>query len=710
LIIITFLRQENYVGKPLKIILSTLTTVLLLLVAAACILPFVINPDDFKPEIVKIVKEKTGQELVLEGDLKLSVLPWLGISTGKMSLNNAPDFQNQPFASIEESDINVLLLPLFSKKIEVSRIVLKGLVLNLTKNKQGIANWSALTQSADTKIVAPETITTSKQNQQPALAVFAVGGIAIENARINWDDANTGQHIEIKDLRLNTDKVTFNEPAGIAGSFSALTSKTAFSHNIKFNTELTVTQTLDIFTLRQSNLQITSTGENIPGNPLTTNLSASNIMLDMAQQTAKISGLQLQSADVLLSAELTGTAIKDNPAFQGPVSIASFSPVKLMQQLSIKLPVMQDPGSLSKLAINFDLAATADSVELQKLIMSLDESQIEGFVSMKDFSQPAFRFVLDIDTLDVDRYLAPAKKSSKPVVTPAVLLAAGFSIVPVERLRTFNSDGEISLGKLKVNGLAMQDVHVNLNTKNGLVSVQQSIKQFYQGNYTGDLKMDAKGDKILLAMNEQISQLQLEPLLKDYKSPVQMSGMVNLSAQLEGQGRKADELKSTLNGKLNFLVKDAVLKGFNLQKIIDQGKALIKGAPLPTDPKNDQTLFSEMSGTATITNGLIQNNDLVAKSPKLHVDGKGNLNLNSDALDYKVDAKLLKAEGTATEPEQLKGSVAINITGTLNKPSYTIDVATLLTDENKAKIEKLIDKLDKKVGPGIGNMLKNFLK
>jgi AsmA protein len=152
------------------------------------------------------------------------------------------------------------------------------------------------------------------------------------------------------------------------------------------------------------------------------------------------------------------------------------------------------------------------------------------------------------------------------------------------------------------------------------------------------------------------------------------------------------------------------MKGFNLQKIIDQGKALIKGSPLSTDPKNDQTLFSEMSGTATITNGLIQNNDLVAKSPKLHVDGKGNLNLNSDALDYKVDAKLFKAEGKATEPEQINGSVAINITGTLNKPSYTIDIATLLTDENKVKIEKLIDKLDKKVGSGIGNLLKNFLK
>jgi len=36
------------------------------------------------------------------------------------------------------------------------------------------------------------------------------------------------------------------------------------------------------------------------------------------------------------------------------------------------------------------------------------------------------------------------------------------------------------------------------------------------------------------------------------------------------------------------------------------------------------------------------------------VNGKGNINLNSEALDYKVDAELLKAGATATEPEQIK--------------------------------------------------------
>ena len=432
----------------------------------------------------------------------------------------------------------------------------------------------------------------------------------------------------------------------------------------------------------------------------------------MNQQTAKISGLQLKSGEITLSAELTGSSIKDKPSFQGPVTISQFSPANVMRQLSIKLPIMRDASALSKLALNFDLIGTSDSVDLQNLAMSLDDSLIKGSVGIH-FKQdksalPAVRFVLNIDALALDRYLPPADLSSKPIASPAVILAAGFSAFPVETLRKLDAEGAVSLGKFKTYDLSMQDIHLQVNAKGGVVTTKQSIKGFYQGSYVGDLRIDNKGDKSALALNEKIADLQIEPLLKDYRGSANISGILDASAQLQGQGLKTDELKASLNGKLNFLVKDSVIKGFNLQKIIDEGKALIKGSALPADPKHDQTLFSDISGTATITNGLLQNNDLLATSSTLHVDGKGSLNLNSEALDYKIAAKLLNRDASAPEP--VKGAIAIDIAGTLGQPSYTIDITSLLTDQNKVKIEKLINKLDKKLGSGVGDLLKSFLR
>jgi AsmA protein len=296
------------------------------------------------------------------------------------------------------------------------------------------------------------------------------------------------------------------------------------------------------------------------------------------------------------------------------------------------------------------------------------------------------------------------------------------SALPVETLRKLNVDGQLSLGKLKISDLIMQDIQLNLSAKNGIVTTQQSVKQFYQGSYTGNLSMDMRNKKPALAVNEKITHVQIEPLLKDFKGAARISGVVDASTQLQGQGNNTDELKSSLNGQLGFLLKDSVVKGFNLQKMIDRSKALISGAALPVDTKNDQSVFSEISGTATINNSLIENNNLVAKTSKLRASGKGNANLATEKLDYKISAKLLKSEATATEPEQVHDTpVNIIVGGTFSKPTYTLDIAALLTDKNKAKIEKLVDKnkdkinkiadkLDKKLGPGVGDILKGLFK
>jgi AsmA protein len=229
------------VGKPVKIILSIIAAVVFLIIIAVFTLPFFINPNNFKPEIAAAVKDKTGRELILAGDLKLSIFPWLGISTGKMALGNAAGFQDKPFATLEESDIKVKLLPFLTKKIEVSRIVLKGLALNLAKNQQGESNWGDLTASDTIKSTPPPAANNiRKQEEIDALSVLAIGGIAIENAQINWDDQQSGKHLLIKDVNLNTDKFSYDEPVSVDLSLVVLNPETKFTESIKLTTGLTV--------------------------------------------------------------------------------------------------------------------------------------------------------------------------------------------------------------------------------------------------------------------------------------------------------------------------------------------------------------------------------------------------------------------------------------------------------------------------------------
>ncbi|MDD2802380.1 MAG: AsmA-like C-terminal region-containing protein, partial [Methylococcales bacterium] len=291
-------------------------------------------------------------------------------------------------------------------------------------------------------------------------------------------------------------------------------------------------------------------------------------------------------------------------------------------------------------------------------------------------------------------------------------LAAGAAALPVETLRKLNADGQVTLGKLTVRGIDLQGVKLKLTAKDGKVATQQSVNTFYQGAYSGNLNVDARNKKPVIALNEHLTKVQLEPWLKGlFKKPI--TGQLTASAQLQAQGSNADELKSTLSGHVDVLLKDAVIKGINLQKIIDNGKALIKGTGLPTDSKDDQTLFTQITGTAAISNGLVRNDDLVANAAKLHVDGKGSANLVNETLDYQVNARLPAQEaGQAPSPP-----LVIAITGPFDNLNYAIDATALLTDKariekvldkNKDKINKLMNKLDKKLGPGTGDLLKGL--
>jgi AsmA protein len=541
------------VGKPVKIILSIIAAMVFLIVIAIFTLPFFVDPNDFKPEIASAVKDKTGRDLILTGELKLSIFPWLGITTGQMALGNAAGFQERPFATLEESDIKVKLLPLLTKKIEISRIIIKGLIINLSKNPQGISNWDDLTVPDVTKTTpSPPTNNNGKQDATDKLAVSAISGIAIENALINWDDQRSGKHLLIKDVNLNTDKFVYDEPVAVNLSLVVLNPETKFSGSIKLTAELTVNEILDTFVLSHSDLHTTTEGESIPGKSLTAALTVAVAALDMTKQTVNVSGLLLKSNDVTLSAELTGNNIGGKPSFHGPVTISPFSPAKVLKQLDISVPVMQDANALSKSAVNFNLLATENSVDLQNLAMTLDDTEIKGSTSIKNFALPIIAFNLAADACDVDRYLPPVTdKSSKPITSPAVALAAGASALPVETLRKLNLDGQLSVGKLKINGMVMQDIQLNLSAKNGLIQTQQSAKTFYQGSYNGSLNIDMRNKNPTLALNEKITHVQVEPLLNDFKGEARISGIVDASAQLQGQGNNADDLKSSLNGNLS---------------------------------------------------------------------------------------------------------------------------------------------------------------
>ncbi|NOQ36150.1 MAG: AsmA family protein [Methylococcaceae bacterium] len=682
--------------KPLKIILSILTALTGLVLVTALCLPFLIDPNDFKAEIEAAVKEQTGRTLTINGNLKLSIFPWLGITTGQIKLSNAQGFSEPHFAQIQQSELNVKLIPLLSKQLDVSEIVFKGLRLHLSKNKQGITNWD------DLKSEKKET-----KNGNP-LAILAIAGLVIDDAAIIWDDLQSGQHIEIKDMRLKVDKLTFNQQVPITLSFKAINKQPALNQLINFSGGLIVSDSLQKFYLKDIKLNINSKGVSIPTGELNLHLFA-NAMLDKTAQHFQLSDLKLSSGELKISAKVDAY-LKEQAQIKLSVALSNFNIAKFLNKMEVKLPKRADDKALNDLELAFKLQANSQQLKIDDINIKLDETTLKGTVEISDFADPAITFNLALDRINADRYLPPKDKNkTKDIATPASAAAIGASLFPVETLRKLNATGQIVIEELKINDLKMQGLTLKLDAKEGIVQGRQDIKQFYEGSYQGGFKLNVNPAQPVLSLNEQLNNIQLEPLLEDIKGESKMTGSVNISAKLTGHGNTRDAIKSSLKGQLSFVFKNGIIKGFNIQSMIDKGKALIKGTPMPENHHNNQSTFSKISATANISDGLVQTNDLLALSSKIRVSGSGNASLMTDELNYQLKAIRIKQKATADSPEVLSSQpIFINVTGTFDKPKPRLDIAKTLLAKNKDKIDKVLDSLDENLPEKVEDFLKKF--
>lgn len=713
--------------KLIKIALSLIAIVVLLIVVAAVVAPLLIDPNDYKPQIATAVKENTGREVEIEGDLDLSVFPWLGLETGKLSLGNAPGFGDQPFAEIEATQIKVKLFPLLSKKVEVSRIVVKGLHLNLAKNKNGISNWEDLTTQPE-----PEDKTVKEQESpEPAqegsgLAAFAVGGISVEDTNIVWDDQQNGQHVEISDFSFFMDQLSFDQPVGFESEFTVHNQEPNLTEKLQLSGNFSINSSLDIFQLNDVKLISKTEGDNIPGGSLNTELTLS-ADADLQMQTANVTGLELNVENLTVTADLKGQNILDAPIFQGPITITEFSPRKLLKSLSLDIPETSDQNTLQKLQANFQLHATNKDIALNDISIQLDDTLMKGNTKIVNLDDPAIRFNFDIDQIDVDRYLPPpnrdqqnedtgqSESSSSPAVPPSTAAAGAAAQLPMETLRGLNLQGKIKISQFKAGGVKARGVELDVQGKNGLIQSEQRINSLYQGNYNGNMRIDARGAVPEISLNEALSNVQIEPLLLDATGKAPISGTAQFKAQLNGRGSNADAIKSSLTGTIDALFTDGAVKGINIIKLIRAARTVLKKQTTQTASAADKTEFSELKFSSTVNNGLVNNHLLDAKSPMLRVNGSGKADLVNESLDYQIVANVvgsLDGQGGADLKDLTGIPIAIDIDGPFSKLSYKLNLAEMLNQKQKAKVEEkkqeLLEKLDKKIGPEATDLLKQF--
>ena len=128
-------------NKSLKIFLLVLATIVGLGGLGIWYFAATINPAQLTQLLSSAVKEATGRELKIAGPVSLRIFPSLGITAERVSLSNATWAEKSDMLRVQRLELDIELIPLLSKRVELNTINLSGVDAYLQTNKLGVGNW-----------------------------------------------------------------------------------------------------------------------------------------------------------------------------------------------------------------------------------------------------------------------------------------------------------------------------------------------------------------------------------------------------------------------------------------------------------------------------------------------------------------------------------------------------------------------------------------
>ncbi|MET0280397.1 MAG: AsmA family protein [Steroidobacteraceae bacterium] len=643
-----------------------------------------IDPNDYKDRIAAAVQGATGRELSLPGDLKLSLFPWVALETGAAALGNPPGFGRGPFLSLSSAKLKVKLLPLLHQQLEVGRIEIDGLHLQLLQDAQGKGNWEYWGEP-DAAPGAPA------RNH----AGIDLAGITITNGRIAFRDMLADQ------VKVEIGRVAPGVAIPLSIDMALTTAPQAQALPIGLKALLTA----DLERQRYQFADLSLSGSVQPAGapqPVAWHFATPAADLDLAAQTLARTTFNAEVGEAELAGSIEGQKLVDAPALQGGFELAEVAPRELMQQLGLAPPATRDSAALAGFAAQGAFAWQGGVARMTDLQLVLDQSKLAGRVTYDSASQ-GMDFALSLDQIDLDRYQPPptaAGLTDKPIE------------LPVDFLKPLRARGSFTVGAIQIGGAHLSNLSAGISIADAVARFAPLKAQLYGGNYSGDIGIDMRTATPRLTMNEHMSGIDIAALMKDFIDSRRLAGRGNLDVQLAGTGRSGDALLKTLTGSIAMNLQDGAVEGIDVWYAIAQAQSLIKNQQLGAATNTRRTAFETFKASADVVNGLATTNDLVVASQLLRITGAGSTNLVNQAINYNINAAVLKAPpgGEAQLGELERASIPVRVSGTLTEPKIRPDLAGLARERVKQEVEKRREEVEDKVKDKVRSKLQDLLK
>jgi AsmA protein len=644
----------------------------LVVIGVGALLLFV-DPNRYRGDIERAAKEHTARVLVIRGKLELKIFPWLALSVHDVQLSNPTGFGAQPFMTVQNASIGVKLLPLLGKRLEVSRIALDGVNLNLV-SRGDENNWKDLSEPKGSAERAPRT--------PGSQGTATIEGVDLAKSTLVYRDELKKSTTQIANLELHTGRLEMGPERTAVGNVELQGSYLAHAAE------------------QQGSEQ---------AKPLAFSLHTAGLTLDSAAQTLAPAKVEVKVGDFALVVSVAGEKISTERVLTGSVAAPTTSARKLLQSLGIAPPTTRDSQALSALGLQTNFRLTRKTLQLSALQLTLDDTRVQGTAAIEDLAASELSFDLNVNGINVDRYRAPVDKtkSKRPATAPPAPKTPPTPL-PLETLRKLDARGTLRVGSLTFSNIVFTDLVTPLAAKDGHIRLGPTQARLYGGSYNGDIVLDARPVQAQLSLNEHVQATDIAPLMKAAFDSARISGRADANVAVTGVGNTDDALIRSLSGKIDANVKQGALNGIDIAYELQRANALLKREVPPQRTGPARTVFNTLQTSGTLDKGVLRIDDLRMETGFLKVRGRGTLDTATEAINYQLVTSVNKvpANGATAGRDAAGGldalrsvDVPLTITGTLSSPTVRPDIEALAKGKLGQEVQqKAGDLVKKKLG------------
>ena len=681
------------------------------IIAAGAAFVLLAPPTDLiRDQAIALVKERTGRDLTIRGPAKLTLYPTVGVNLKDVTLSAPPEMAGPPTVAMENLEISVKFMPLLSRRVEISRLVLTRPNFDLRVDKSGRRSWdiaAAVSHTGPVRFAEAASALKTSSDAQPQMPL-----IVAQNAAPAPTTGQTGQVklAALKDVVLEDVRV-------IDGSLAYSDARTGTSNGASAINMAVNARTLSSPMTAKGDLQWQGQMVRFDG----TLTSLYEVLTDMPAKLA----LSVTSAP--LKADYTGAIdLKAGSSLDGNIAAKTESLRALAQWLGTQLPNNEGFGPLS---LTGRLKSRPSAFQLTNADISLDQMRVTGSIdATTSGTRPYVKADLKISELNLNTYIghgstAPTNKHASPPIeadkaAPAAqprdetappqsiedLLerqqsaprVKGYTArndwsddpIDVALLRLVDTDAKLAIGRLTIRDIKIDQSYVTLALKNAIAKAMFDRVDLYGGAGRGHIDIDASTAAPTFASSIVVDGVAAEPFLKDAASVDWLSGKGKLTLTTTSKGATQRQLVSTLNGKASFDFTDGAVRGFNVAKAL-RGLQQGRLSDLSATP-SEKTDFSQLAANFDVVNGVATNHDLSMQSPLLRITGNGTIMLPDRRVDYTLNPKLvgdLSGQGGNTAISGLQ--IPIRIVGPWDRPDIAPDLSKIDANQAAQAVEQI---------------------